>query len=59
MRIEIVTDTFPPDINGVAMTLGKLTENLKQRGHYVHIVHTGEVVKLGETRIKSIVSPRL
>lgn len=57
MRIEIVTDTFPPDINGVAMTLGKLTDNLKLRGHYVHIIHTGESVKLGETRIKSMSLP--
>ena len=24
MRIDIVTDTFAPDVNGVAMTLGKL-----------------------------------
>lgn len=39
------------------MTLGKLTENLKQLGHYVHIIHTGEVVKLGETRIKSMALP--
>ncbi|MEZ7957066.1 MAG: glycosyltransferase [Rubritalea sp.] len=57
MRIEIVTDTFSPDVNGVAMTLGKLTDNLKLLGHYVHIVHTGEVVKLGETRIKSMSLP--
>lgn len=57
MRIEIVTDTFLPDVNGVAMTLGKLTENLKLSGHYVHIIHTGEVVKLGETGVKSMALP--
>ena len=26
MKIDIVTDTFLPDVNGVAMTLGRLTE---------------------------------
>ena len=57
MRIEIVTDTFPPDVNGVAMTLGKLTENLKLAGHYVHIIHTGDSVKLGETRFRSMSLP--
>lgn len=57
MRIEIVTDTFPPDVNGVAMTLGKLTEHLKHKGHYVHIIHTGEEVKLGETKKKSVSLP--
>ncbi len=57
MRIEIVTDTFPPDINGVAMTLAKLVENLKLCGHYVHIIHTSESVKLGETKIKYMSIP--
>jgi UDP-2,3-diacylglucosamine pyrophosphatase LpxH/glycosyltransferase involved in cell wall biosynthesis len=41
MHIEIITDTFAPDINGVAMTLGRLSSGLRARGHHVHIVHTG------------------
>lgn len=49
MRFEFVTDTFPPDVNGVAMTLGRLTQCLKDRGHYVHVIHTGEGNKLGQT----------
>ncbi len=40
MRFEIVTDTYAPDINGVAMTLGRLVKGLKQRGHYVYVHHT-------------------
>ena len=38
MRIALVTETFPPEINGVAMTLGRLVEGLIQRGHQVQIV---------------------
>ncbi len=42
MNIDIVTDTYEPDVNGVAMTLGRLTRGLRGRGHQVHIVHTAE-----------------
>lgn len=40
MRVLIVTDTFPPDINGVARTLNTLGEGLERRGHAVKIVTT-------------------
>lgn len=42
MRILIVTDTFPPDINGVARTLNTLGEGLESRGHAVLVVTTVE-----------------
>lgn len=42
MRIDIVTDTFAPDINGVAMTLGRLSEGLRDRGHRVHVIRSGD-----------------
>lgn len=38
-RITLVTDTFAPDINGVAMTMGQLSHRLAQRGHDVEVVH--------------------
>jgi hypothetical protein len=37
MRIELVTDTFAPEGNGGAMTLGRLVEGLRRRGHLVHV----------------------
>lgn len=39
MHIEIITDTFPPDINGVANTLDQFVKSLKDKGHQVY-VHT-------------------
>jgi UDP-2,3-diacylglucosamine pyrophosphatase LpxH/glycosyltransferase involved in cell wall biosynthesis len=45
MKIDIVTDTFSPDVNGVAMTMGRLSEGLRQRGHWVNVIHTGSSAK--------------
>jgi glycosyltransferase involved in cell wall biosynthesis len=42
MRVLLVTDTFPPDINGVAGTLRTLSHGLMRLGHQVHVVTTQE-----------------
>ena len=41
MRIDIVTDTFAPDVNGVAMTIGRLVDGLRAKGHLVHVIRSG------------------
>ncbi|MBY0467103.1 MAG: glycosyltransferase family 1 protein [Burkholderiales bacterium] len=38
LRVAIVTETYPPEINGVAMTLAKLVQGLQARGHEVQLV---------------------
>ena len=38
LRIAIVTETFPPEVNGVAMTLGRIVRGLVERGHSVQLV---------------------
>ena len=40
MNVLIVTDTFPPDINGVARTLETLAQGLAGLGHQVDVVTT-------------------
>jgi len=57
MKIDIVTDTFAPDINGVAMTLGRLAEGLRLRGHRVHVIRTGEGAQKNETLAASVTLP--
>ncbi len=57
MRIDIVTDTFAPDINGVAMTLGRLTQGLRERGHRVHVIRTGQKAGADETVAASVPLP--
>lgn len=50
MRVLIVTDTFPPDINGVARTLNTLGEGLHRRGHGVAVITTVEAADTGGLR---------
>lgn len=38
MHVAIVTETYPPDINGVALTVRELERGLAARGHRVHTV---------------------
>jgi UDP-2,3-diacylglucosamine pyrophosphatase LpxH/glycosyltransferase involved in cell wall biosynthesis len=57
MRIDIVTDTFAPDVNGVAMTLGRLCDGLRRKGHLVHVIRTGEGGGRGETIAASLPLP--
>lgn len=40
--IEVVTDTYVPDINGVALSLGRLCNGLRQRGHRVEVIRSGK-----------------
>ncbi|MFZ4768295.1 MAG: glycosyltransferase family 4 protein [Roseimicrobium sp.] len=42
MKFMLVSDTFPPDINGVARTLQTLARGLAKRGHEVSVVTTTE-----------------
>jgi len=38
LSIALVTETYPPEVNGVAMTLGRLVAGIAARGHRVRIV---------------------
>ncbi len=42
MKIAIFTDTFPPEINGVATSCSQLRKVLMSHGHTVYIFCTGE-----------------
>jgi glycosyltransferase involved in cell wall biosynthesis len=38
VHLALVTETFPPEINGVAMTLHRLVTGLAARGHAVQVI---------------------
>ncbi|WP_309384279.1 glycosyltransferase family 4 protein [Cerasicoccus frondis] len=44
MKLVLVTETYPPEVNGVAMTLERLVTNLIQQGHEVELVRPKQKV---------------
>jgi glycosyltransferase involved in cell wall biosynthesis len=38
LRLAVVTETFPPEVNGVARTIGTMVERLLGRGHRIQLV---------------------
>ena len=38
VKVALVTETYPPEINGVAMTLNRLTTGLAARGHAMEVI---------------------
>jgi len=66
LRIALVTETWAPEINGVAMTLGRLVRALAARGHHVQVVRPRQPADNGrpderrathETRITEVLRP--
>lgn len=51
LRVAVVTETYPPEINGVAMTTGRMVEGLVAAGHRVDLIrprqaHEGGAIQL-------------
>ena len=38
LRVGVVTETYPPEINGVALTIARWVDGLRRRGHAVQLV---------------------
>jgi glycosyltransferase involved in cell wall biosynthesis len=38
MRLLLVTETYPPEVNGVARTLGRWVQAFRKRGHEVFVI---------------------
>ncbi|HSD39313.1 MAG TPA: glycosyltransferase family 1 protein [Rhodocyclaceae bacterium] len=48
LHIALVTETWPPEMNGVAMTVSRLVEGLRQRGHDVQVVRPRQKSDAGQ-----------
>ena len=53
LRVAVVTETFPPEINGVAMTTGRMVDGLVAAGHRVDLIrprqaHEGGSIQLAD-----------
>ena len=44
MRIAVVTETYPPEVNGVAITLAKMIDGLRARHHGLHLIRPTQPV---------------
>ncbi|MBK9160788.1 MAG: glycosyltransferase family 1 protein [Nitrosomonadales bacterium] len=38
LHIALVTETYLPEVNGVAITIGRMVEGLNKRGHLIHLI---------------------
>jgi glycosyltransferase involved in cell wall biosynthesis len=38
LKIALVTETHPPEVNGVAMTVGRLVNGMRERGHRIEVI---------------------
>ncbi len=38
LRVALITETWPPEVNGVAMTLRRMVDGLIARGHGVQLI---------------------
>jgi glycosyltransferase involved in cell wall biosynthesis len=38
LRLAVVTETYPPEVNGVALTLARLVQGLRERQHDVQLI---------------------
>ena len=49
LRIACVTETYPPEVNGVAMTIARLVQSLRSRQHVVQVVRPRQAADAGAT----------
>jgi glycosyltransferase involved in cell wall biosynthesis len=49
LRIACVTETYPPEVNGVAMTIARLVQGLRARDHRVQVVRPRQKSDVGAT----------
>jgi glycosyltransferase involved in cell wall biosynthesis len=50
VKICLVTETFPPEINGVSMTLNRLVTGLSNLGHQIHVIRPSQFKGDGEKK---------
>lgn len=48
MRIALVTETWPPEINGVAMSVYQLAQGLKLRGHSLLVIRPAQAAIMAD-----------
>ena len=50
LRVAVVTETYPPEVNGVARTIALMVDALLARGHAVQLVRPRQREELPDAR---------
>ncbi len=64
LRIALVTETYPPEVNGVAMTLARIVDGLHRRHHDLQLIRPRQkadssgVPRLHEVLLRGLPIPR-
>lgn len=66
LRVAIVTETYPPEVNGVAMTIGRMLQGLLRRGFDIQLVRPRQhaldaaqsTTRLQEVLVRGVPLPR-
>jgi glycosyltransferase involved in cell wall biosynthesis len=60
LRIAMVSETYLPEVNGVAITVGRMVEGMRQRQHHVHLIrpqqHRQDVAVHNEAYTETLVT---
>jgi glycosyltransferase involved in cell wall biosynthesis len=60
LRVAVVTETYPPEVNGVAMTLAHIVDGLQRRNHRIQLIrprqHATEI-PARNVHLEEILSP--
>jgi glycosyltransferase involved in cell wall biosynthesis len=49
LRIAVVSETYPPEVNGVAMSLARLVAGLQERGHRLQLLRPRQLHEPAQT----------
>ena len=56
----MVTETYLPEVNGVAITVGRMVEGMRQRQHHIHLIrprqHRQDIAVLEEGYAETLVT---
>lgn len=62
LRIAVVTETYPPEVNGVAMTMGRIVSAIQARGHQIQLIRprqNSQDTGAAEPNLEHILKPGL
>ena len=60
LRMAVVTETYPPEVNGVAMTTGRIVSAMQARGHQIQLIRPRQGpldVGLSEPNLEHVLKP--